>query len=156
MNRGAWKATVNGVAKSQARLSDSHFHSFLLNQPKSSSPDYSHVPELRHKRVPFRVGCINSFLRAEGHYLSLLSKKKANWQENISSTDYICSWSPRCPLQSSPGSQPSSWDWDHKPKALWLGYQGRTFTPFSRKLKSSTKQKFSKSETPHGPPRACS
>ena len=26
VNRGAWQATVHGVAKSQTRLSDSHFH----------------------------------------------------------------------------------------------------------------------------------
>ena len=33
MDRGAWQATVHGVAKSQTRLSDEHFH-FLSFVPK--------------------------------------------------------------------------------------------------------------------------
>ena len=32
MDRGAWRATVHGVAKSRTRLSD--FHIMLLSQPK--------------------------------------------------------------------------------------------------------------------------
>ena len=36
MDRGAWWATVNGVAKSWERLNDKHFHFFPLKeeQPK--------------------------------------------------------------------------------------------------------------------------
>ena len=29
MDRGAWRVTVNGVTKSQTRLSDYHFHFFI-------------------------------------------------------------------------------------------------------------------------------
>ena len=32
MDRGAWRATVHGVAKSQTRLSDFHFFLFPSNQ----------------------------------------------------------------------------------------------------------------------------
>ena len=32
MDRGAWGATVHGVANSQTRLSDEHFHSHALEK----------------------------------------------------------------------------------------------------------------------------
>ena len=32
MDRGAWRATVHGVAKSQTRLSNGHFFHFFYNQ----------------------------------------------------------------------------------------------------------------------------
>ena len=37
MDRGAWRATVHGVAKSQTRLSNSHTHTHTHTHPKQAA-----------------------------------------------------------------------------------------------------------------------
>ena len=51
MDRGAWWATVHGVAKSQTQLSDFHFHMFTagfftVGKPKSIQPSPASWPRI--------------------------------------------------------------------------------------------------------------
>ena len=60
MNRGAWRATVHGVAKSRTRLSDQHFHflrGFLcgsvVKNPPANAGDTGSIPALGRSRMPW-------------------------------------------------------------------------------------------------------
>ena len=66
MDRGAWRVTAHGVAKSQTRLRNSHTY-FLLNVPLSCWGSHGWVEECKLKTSPStRLSCPNAALR-EGH-----------------------------------------------------------------------------------------
>ena len=54
MDRGAWQATVNGVAKTQTQLSNFTFLTFLQNVPKLES--YLWVRSAPFARIPANAG----------------------------------------------------------------------------------------------------
>ena len=62
MDRGAWRATVHGVAKSQTRLSDKHFHSLFsvdwcLGWIFKNSHNWASI-WWSSQYLPKRAGCI--------------------------------------------------------------------------------------------------
>ena len=55
MDRGAWRCTGHGVAKSQIQLNDLYFHTFLsLTHDVYSKPSLVHLPS-RHSGCPLRL-----------------------------------------------------------------------------------------------------
>ena len=93
MDRGAWKATVHGVAKSQPGLSDFHFLFPMLEGSSCKPSEMTHVPGERggfpgtHRCVQATT-CLVLLLPPEHHYVfcSLLPHKRA-W--GVSRTPWV-------------------------------------------------------------------
>ena len=54
MDRGAWRATVHGVAESRARLSNEHFHILKLEQNRVTNYE-NHIYKTMHYEPHFKI-----------------------------------------------------------------------------------------------------
>ena len=83
MDRGAWQATAHGVAKSQTRLSDFHFH-FCERVDKSRKRGVTLKP--KRKMTLNRSGLINIILQTSELSITVTTQRG---EEGPDST-YVC------------------------------------------------------------------